>query len=450
MGASAAALLGCAEQPDAPRPANIVLVSIDSLRADRLGCYGAERDTSPAIDALARSGARFETTLAPSPWTLASHATLFTGLPVSAHRVDATDKRLDAARQPLAAHLRRLGYRTAAFVSSPFLDRAYGLDSGFDVYQNFQASGEGEFPPNEGSHDRSHRDRSAAEVIDAALDWLEGQEAGGESGWFLFVHLWDVHYDYDPPPPFDTMFDANYTGELDARRLKHNPQIHAGMAARDLEHLRALYDGEIRWVDSQLGRLLDVLEAREEREPILVSVVSDHGEEFFEHGNKAHFKTLFEESLRVPWVLRFRPKIRAGTIVPGVSGLEDVAQTLLGLSGLPLLGEATGRNLESALTSGAEVTRPQLLEFGVQRALRGPSWKITSRGPDSFYYDLDRDPAEQNPQPAEQVAPERLARLKIRRSKAAAIAASWPWQGGARIQLDEAARSRLRELGYVE
>jgi len=450
VGCWTAALLAACSQP--PRPPALVLISIDSLRADRLGVYGAGRDTSPAIDELASEGALFEAALAPSPWTLASHVTLFTGLPVAVHRVSAPDRKLDPARQPLAASLRDHGFSTAAFVSSPFLDRAYGVDRGFDTYRNFQSASEAGFPPSEDSHDRSHRDRSADRVVDAALDWLQAEAIDSAQPWFLFVHIWDVHYDYDPPPPYDSIFDPDYAGGLDPSRLKFNPQIHAGMPARDLEHLRALYDGEVRWVDSQLDRLFGALRDAERNRPILISLVADHGEEFFEHGNKAHFKTLFDESLRVPWIVRYPVAIAPGTRIAGVVGLEDVAPTLLGLLGLSPLPEATGKDLSTALREGRAVTRPQLLQFGLQRALRGVDWKVAYRGniADAVYYDLKRDPLEQAPQPAADAAPKRLGRLRNRLSRAHALAESLHWDAAAPVELDDATGDRLRELGYID
>ncbi|MEE3332149.1 MAG: sulfatase [Myxococcota bacterium] len=434
------------------RPPSIVLISVDSLRADRLGIYGADRNTSPSIDALAAEGALFETAVAPSPWTLASHVTLFTGLPVSTHRVSAPDRKLDSARQPLAQHLAELGYKTAAFVSSPFLDRAYGVDRGFETYVNFQGTEAEEFPPGEDAHERSHRDRSASAVVDAALAWMKSDAAGSQQPWFLFVHIWDVHYDYDPPAPYDSMFDPDYAGNLDSSHLKHNPAIHAGMSARDLIHLRALYDGEVRWVDSQLERLFAALRVRERSEAILVSLVADHGEEFFEHGNKSHFKTLFDESLRVPWIVRYPGVVGSGIRIGGVAGLEDVAPTLLGLAGLAPLAEASGRNLEDAVENGGEATRPQLLHFGLQRALRGPDWKVTFRTDtkEAVYYDLSVDPLEQAPMPASDAAPKRLTRLRNRLNRAQSIAESLHWEAASEVELDQATSERLKELGYIE
>ena len=434
-----------------PRPPSLIVISIDSLRADRLSCYGAERSTSPAIDALAAEGTLFESVVAPSPWTLPSHVTLFTGLPVPAHRVGATERRIDEARVLLPQHLSGLGYRTAAFVSAPFLDRSYGFDRGFDLYRNFQPLDSPD-PQVEDVHERSHRDSSAREVVDGALAWLSSTPVEPDTPWFLFVHVWDVHFDYIPPAPYDTIFDPDYHGTVTGRDVRQDPRIVGNMPRRDLRHLRALYDGEIRWVDSQLARLFDAIRQREELEPIAVTLVSDHGEEFFEHGNKGHYKTLFEESVRVPWIVRYPGQVPVGARLAGIAGLEDVAPTLLGLAGLPPLLEATGQDLSASLREGRSPDRPQLLTFQNQIGLRGPGWKVLADHATGFglYFDLSEDPREVDPVPVAVAAPERLTRLRHRLRRAQAHAAQLPWNGDGELSLDEVAREQLRSLGYGE
>jgi len=454
--ACAAALLlvvaGCAAEPTS-KPPHIVLISIDSLRADRLGCYGAERETSPAIDALAAEGARFRHAVAPTSWTLPSHVTLFTGLSIPAHRVRAARDRIDPHRQLLAGHLAERGYRTAAFVSAPFLHSAYGFDRGFGVYRNFQQVEAAVLPLARELHAESHAQETAPEVVEGALGWLADRPVGGEEPWLLFVHLWDVHYDYVPPAPYDTMFDPDYQGSLDVRHFEHNPAIAADMDPRDMEHLRARYDGEIRWLDSQLARLFDALRAREPEERILVALVSDHGDEFFEHGRKGHMKALYEESVRVPWIVRYPGVVPAGAVIEGVAGLDDVAPTLLGLAGLPPLPEATGQDLSAALVEGGAVNGPELLTLRAQAALRGPDWKVLLDQSTGYavYYDLVADPGEQAPQPARRAAPEKLEALAehLREATGHAARLDWSDEKGA-VELDERTRERLRALGYTE
>ncbi len=433
-------------------PPNLVLISIDSLRADRLGCYGAERDTSPSIDRLAARGVRFETAVAPTSWTLPSHVTLLTGLSIPAHRVATPEQRIDTARTLLAEHLLRLGYETAGFVSAPFMARAYGFDRGFSVYTNFASSRTASYPPSLRWHRDSHADETAPEVIGAALEWL-GKRDSSAAPFFLFVHLWDVHFDYIPPPPYDTLFDPDYEGELDVRDYSFNQTINNELPERDLQHLRALYDGEIRWLDSRLEPLLEAIRQRSDGDRTLVSLVSDHGDEFFEHRGKGHRNTLFEESVRVPWILAYPEALRPGATIGGVVSLEDVAPTLLGLLEAPPLPEASGRNLAARIRSGRNPPPvPVLLNLRRTAALRGPNWKVIvpGRGGPPVYYDLARDPEEQQPRSAQRFAPGALRALKRRMAVEQSRAKSLPWDGGGAAELEPELQEKLKKLGYVE
>ena len=288
-------------------------------------------------------------------------------------------------------------------------------------------------------------------MIGAALEWL-GERDPSAAPFFLFVHLWDVHYDYIPPEPYDAIFDPDYQGELDVRDYSFNRSINEDLPERDLQHLRALYDGEIRWLDSQLEPLLDALRERPDSGRTLISLVSDHGDEFFEHRRKGHRNTLFEESVRVPWILRYPGVIRSGTAIGGVVSLEDVAPTLLGLLGAPPLPEATGRNLSAQIRSGRSPRVPVLLNLEKTAALRGPGWKVIAPGPGAppIYYDLERDPEERDPRPARRFAPGALRQLERRMAVELSRAKSLPWEGSEPAELDPALQEKLRQLGYVE
>ncbi|HKJ24852.1 MAG TPA: sulfatase [Myxococcota bacterium] len=450
-GLALATAAGCGgEAPPAPPP-NLVLISIDSLRADRLGCYGAERDTSPAIDALCARGVRFEQAVAPTSWTLPSHVTLLTGQPIPVHRVVHPETRIDPERTLLAEHLRAQGYRTAGFVSAPFLHRSYGFSRGFDRWENFGAGGE---PPSDEAHAMSHHDETAPQVVGAALGWLAERPVGDPQPWFLFVHLWDVHYDFIPPAPYDRMFDPDYAGDLSPLGFQGNPAINPDMPARDLEHLRALYDGEIRWLDSQLAPLLATLGVREGYERVVIGLVADHGEEFFEHGQKGHYKNLFDTTVHVPFILVDAGRLAPRT-VPGLVGLEDVAPTLLGLAGLPPLAEALGRDLSAPLLAGASLeaeSTPQLLTLRQQRGLRGDGWKVIEDVASGYavYYDLAADPDEQDPKPARSAAPDRLEELEAAEAAAERHADGLRWSDGEGAALSPDLEERLRELGYLD
>ena len=316
--------------PAASRGPNVLLVSIDSLRADHLGCYGYERDTSPALDALAAEGVRYATVAAPSSWTLPAHATLFTALPPEGHglRVDATALTDDAVC--LAEVLQDAGYATSAFVGGPFLRSMYGLDQGFDHYDESVVK----------SFRDSQRGITSPDLVANTTAWIDDWDrAGREQPFFVFLHLWDVHYDYAPPPPYDTLFDPDYTGDITGDDFETGRAVHRDMDPVDLEHVVALYDGEIRFTDEHLGRLLAHLDELGLRDDLLVVVTADHGEEFFEHGAKGHRKNLFDPALLVPLVMRWPGRLPAGEVVDAQVRLQDVPTTILSLVGVePPLG----------------------------------------------------------------------------------------------------------------
>lgn len=310
-----------------PESPNILLVSIDSLRADHLHCYGYPRSTSPTIDGLAADGVRFNTVVAPTSWTLPSQATLLTSLEPDLHGVNLPRERLSPDAVLLPDVLRGHGYTTAGFVSGPFMDASYGFFRGFDLYDDYTAV-------------RRHG-RAAATVVtsplllDSVESWLSEWDRGGrEKPFFIFLHMWDVHYDYLPPPPFDTMFDPAYQGSINGEHIFTSNLLNKNMDPGDLAHVVALYDGEIRFTDAYLGRILGLLQELGIYDSTVVAVTADHGEEFFDHGAMTHGKTLYDEVVLVPWVIRFPVKIPAGRVVERQVRLSDVAPTVLSLAGI--------------------------------------------------------------------------------------------------------------------
>lgn len=321
-----------------PAPANVILISIDSLRPDHLGAYGYARDTSPYIDALATEAVLFEDAVSTSSWTLPAHISLLSSLPPLAHGVDRGGRRLAEAAPLISEVFQQAGWATVGLVSGPFLDRRFGYDRGWDVYddqtlrwRNPKASHSGVTSP------RFHR--RALELLDEAL--------AEESPLFLFLHYWDVHYDYEPPPPYDTLFDPGYRGTVDGKNFVRNPQIHAEMDARDLDHLVALYDGEIRWVDHHLGLLFDALRERGLYEGALIVVTTDHGDEFLEHGRFGHRHNLHDSTLRVPLIIKYPRGWKGGARIKRTVSLLDVAPTLLAATGLTPPASFVGVDLSS-------------------------------------------------------------------------------------------------------
>ncbi|MDX2166287.1 MAG: sulfatase [Deltaproteobacteria bacterium] len=439
-----------------PPPPNVLLVSIDSLRADHVHSYGYGRQTTPTLDALAAEGARFATVVSPTSWTLPAHLTLLTALPPERHGVVADGQRLTDDALFLSEVLWRDGYTTAGFVAAPYLDAAFGFAQGFDHYDDHSLA--------KRSFDASHHGVTGPRTAALFADWLRDWRAGGaRRPFFAFVHLWDVHYDYAPPPPYDRLFDPDYQGHVTADDYEQSDAVHAGMDARDLAHVVALYDGEIRFTDDTLARLLATLHDAGVLDDTIVVVTADHGEEFFEHGRKGHKQQLYDESLLVPLVIRYPARVPAGTVVPEQVRLMDVAPTILSLAGLgvpPDFGAPAARIADAAQDLSAWINAPAgqrpapLPAFAdlvgdapvpLAAVRSGGSKLIRARDGSGApeLYDLRADPGEH----ANLADPARAAVLEEELS-------GWrqAWSGAPlseSVAINGGLRERLRALGYV-
>jgi arylsulfatase A-like enzyme len=402
-----AAALACG-RPTAER---VVLVSIDTLRADHLGSYGAAFAHTPRLDALAAGGVRFATAIAPVPLTLPSHTTLLTGLDPPEHGVRHNGVfRLAEDVPTLAERLREAGFATAAFVAAYVLDRQFGLARGFDSYDD--RTSRAKF----GRGILGFAERPADQVVDAALEWL-GSAPGR---FFLWVHLYDPHADYRPPPGFASAF-----------------------AGRP-------YDGEIAFVDAQLGRLLAALEERFPDGRTLVVVTADHGESLGEHGEATHSHLVYDATQHVPLLLN-GAGLPPGRVVDGVVALRDVAPTILELASAPPLPGKTGRSLVAAARgrtleprSAHVETLATQLDWGWSPLLgvRTDGFKYI-RAPRPELYDLAADPGETRNLVADE--PERSAALDAELD--ARLASARPVAPN--LDLGDEGRERLEALGYV-
>lgn len=411
VGAALLGLVACGEsEPEGRSVPSVLLISIDMLRADHVGCYGYERNTTPSIDRLAQGGVRFAETVSTAPWTLPAHASLFTSLPSSVHGAsDASTTALAPEVTTLAERFSAAGYATAGFYAGPYLHEAYGLGQGFDVYQycvdyadDYGAGDVADWGSDTEAQRRSHHGVTNPGVHKAASAWLGDVPEGAP--FFAFVHLWDAHYDFTPPPPYDSFYtDPAYQGFVTGREFFFDARIHAGMDPADLAQLVGLYDGEIRWTDAFVGKLLDDLERLGRLDDTLVVLVSDHGTELFDHGQKGHRRNLYDEALMVPFVLA-GPGVPAAMVVPDQVSLLDVGPTLLELCGLPGGDAGMGRSLVPYFDASAEPAPvgalSELLTGGNElRSLRTSGSKIVHREPDGLYvwFDLEGDPLELAP-----------------------------------------------------
>lgn len=319
---------------------NVILISIDSLRADRLGSYGNEHDTSPTLDRLARDGIRFTDAMSTTSWTLPSHVSMLTGRYLLSHGVITRNDRIPDGIPMLAESLQRAGIATGGVVSAPMLVSKYGFPRGFDEYDESTVPSK--------SWDDALVAEPAPRGTELAMKWLRAR--AGER-FFLFLHYWDVHYDYAPPPPYDTMFDPDYRGTINASNFYHNKDLHAGMAPRDLQHVFALYDGEIRWVDDHVAEVVALVGQLGLAQNTAIIVTADHGDEFFEHGFKGHTRTLYREVTQVPLIMRV-PGAAAGRVVSTPVSLVDIAPTILELMGVGAPAGMNGVSLVAALRGG--------------------------------------------------------------------------------------------------
>jgi arylsulfatase A-like enzyme len=430
----------------APRP-HVILISIDTLRADHLSAWGYARETSPRIAAFARDAVVFEQAFSHSPKTAASHMSLFTGLHPEVHGVanagaERRVTRLSDAIPTLAETLRAAGYRTHAVHGGGNVRAEFGFARGFESYVDDPR--------------RNAWPKLARELVERHGD--------ADEPLFLFVHTYQVHAPYTPPEALARRFvDPAYAGRIVATPASErlgawHERSHAFWknvdpeSPQDLRHLADLYDAGILAMDAPLGDFLDWLAARESWRRTLLVLLSDHGEEFGEHGELEH-KTLHREALHVPLVLRFpdaRPEHRPRRVADVVR-LIDVLPSVLEYAGLPVPGHVEGRSLLPLLRGEAQGPAEvwSQIRAGSAAALRRDDWKLIRGERGAQLYRLSDDPGEQRDLAASEPAraAELAARLDALEQSAARLRDSFtaPQHGA----LDPETARELEALGYL-
>lgn len=406
----------------------VVLVSIDTLRRDHVGLYGYGRPTTPRLDALARQGVAFDDAVSVSSWTLPAHLSMLTSVEPAVHGGVDGHHGFNHGVPSLAQTLRRAGFTTHAITSHLYVSPAYGLDAGFDHFDYAD-------------------ERRATEVADRAVAALNGF---GQRPFLLFLHFYDPHWPYAAPEAHREPFGAKA-----ARGLGSRPSGNAAPA--DPAPLRDAYDAEIHYTDAQIGRVLDHLDRTGLSRHTLVVVTSDHGEEFGEHGGYEHLRTLYEEIIRIPLVLR-APRVTPRVERAQVS-LLDVAPTVLDAIGLPPAPTHRGQSLLGPLGEGEahgetdlgafvgpRRTRKLFVRAGVDRGkLILTLDRRTGETLTEEWFDLARDPLEAKAAVPPTVEAEAwrdrlLARWREARRNAGA---------GSEVMLDDEERGRLQALGYL-
>jgi choline-sulfatase len=398
-----------ADSPPAGR-LNVLLVTLDTVRADHVGCYGAREAATPTLDGLSARGVRFTTGVAHAPLTAPSHASILTGRTPLGHGVrDNGAYVLPEGVRSVAEDFREAGYKTVAFVSGFPLMRRFGLDRGFDLYDDH-------LPRGSDPRRTAYVERSADRTTDAALQWLEAAPSVGTAGspFFLWVHYFDAHAPYEPPAEF-------------------------------LSRVGSAYGGEIAFVDSQLGRLLARVEGRG---PTLVLATADHGESLGEHGEDTHGIFLYDSTLRVPFLLA-GPGVPKGRVASTVARGIDVAPTLLDYAGLQPKG-MEGRSLRAAASGEAMDDAPTYseslhsqLQYGWAplHSFRTARYKLIE-APRVELYDLRSDAAELSDRSRDEPA-----RVETLRHELQSVMATTTPVATRAIDAETAAR--LDALGYL-
>jgi arylsulfatase A-like enzyme len=328
---------------------NLILISIDTLRSDRLGSYGYDRDTSPRIDAFAKNGALFENAVAESSWTLPSHVTMFSGLYPSTHGVIHPALKPNPQTALLAELLRGAGYRTIGLTEGGYVVAQFGFDRGFETFED--------------------ADDGLKVILSRALGRI--RDLGDGDRYFLFVHTYDVHCPYTPAKGFAGKFQSEGAEFIESRGRCGNPDFN-GMSLSDgqVRFLSDRYDDSIREADDALGEFFEQLETSGALANTAVVITSDHGEEFQEHGRIGHEKTLYREALLIPLII-VAPGI-APTRIAHPTGLVDLAPTVLNLLGIPVPEDMEGKSLVSLLEGGDPTERDgaRVSELSWQRPLQ--------------------------------------------------------------------------------
>lgn len=423
----------------APSRPHIVLVDIDTLRADRLSCDGAERETTPRLDAwAARHAVVFRDDVSGNDWTLPATTTLLTGLTVSQHGVTESPRVLTAGMRPLAARLHDAGYETVAYTDGGFLAPTFGMSIGFDVFDHRLES------------DAEHVARGFREAVER----LRGRRS--ERPVFLFLHSYQVHAPYELDLRFDDP-EHPYDGPLagvDVTPLRIDDAVAArGGALRpeDVEYVRALYDASVRRMDDELGDVLDALPELFGDQPYAVVVTSDHGEELFERGTTGHGLGLHREQLAVPLI------VEAPGLAPGVDDSPvasiDLVPTLLDVAGLPPDRLLSGRSLLAPAPPAASIVRyaqhresaRALLHDGMKRILGEVGVGTAAHAVDALYLRAG-DPWEHHDVARER--PDLVAELDSLLTRFLAEHPQLELQHDA-DSADHAADDDLRALGYL-
>jgi arylsulfatase A-like enzyme len=462
-----------ATKKNAANEMNFVLITLDTTRADHLGCYGYSKNTTPFLDSLAQKGVLFENAYANATWTLPSHTSLFTGMMPSVHGVGYSNFFVSPSVKTIAESLQQKGYTSAAFIGGPFLVSAFNINQGFDFYD--------EHLDPHSELKRLTLFRLISKITGKQLWHTDGQRRGAEINqevssylkwvvnrqpFFLFINYFDAHEPYDPPQEIRDEMKIHTTMKGNIRFYPLNKQngiaCHADktpLTESEFQQLRDLYDGELRYQDQQLQALWKMLEEAGVASKTILIIASDHGETIGEHQFLDHGHNLYQEQVHVPLLFYNSGLFSGGRKITEKVQLIDIYPTLLEFVGLKPDSGIQGHSLIPGLRSNKFPVRPVLSEIDIdshprfaafkrsQRMILEDSLKyIDSSNRQNHLFDLQTDPAEMIDQ--QNNHPEKAEELRKKSNELFRALEILKHKGSG--QLDEETREKLKALGYIE
>ncbi|UCF68165.1 MAG: sulfatase-like hydrolase/transferase [Acidobacteriota bacterium] len=425
---AALAASGCVE----PRP-SVLLISIDSLRYDALFAEHDGLSVAPRLAGLARESVLYEHAVSPAPWTTPAMMSILTGLPPLAHAVEEHDRTLAAGLETLAERFRSAGYRTAAYVPAVTLRSEFGFARGFEQF-DYESFG----------HTRLSSPGLSGKVLHRIAGW-------SDEPFFIWVHLWDPHYNYNPPPTYDAAFRRG--SRPASEQVQSLKWIENAVTPEQAEYLQSQYEGEVLYTDRYVGEMLDAVAERGLDERLIVAVVADHGEAFLEHGWLGHTNRLDEVLVHVPLMIRWPARLTPHRVTSVVS-TAGLGATLLDLAGLDSeeFGSLNPLPLRDAPQPGQALS--QTIRRGCLTSLNTGRFKyvLDHRGCEEALFDLSADPGEGTNLAEADNAGSRERVQQMRRALAERIATAEAAASGARslpAVSDEQMLEELRALGYI-
>ena len=438
--------------PDLEPAKNVVVLVIDTLRADKLRPFNpSTRVETPIIDRLANEGTVFELAQAPENWTKPSVASILTGLHPQTHQQKTGDSALPQSAVLLSEHLKDQGFDTGSFIANGYVSDKFGFDQGWDHYTNYIREG---------------KTTEAKNVFKEAADWIAAREG---RPFFAYIQTIDPHVPYDPPGEYVEMYDpSEYAGPVRPRmtgklleQAKRKPPA-VTFNATDKRRIEALHDGEITQHDRFLGQFVDRLTELEIWDDTLLVITSDHGEEFDDHGSWGHGHSVYQELLHVPLIVRLPNRVPAGKRVPDAVSTMDIPATVTELLEVAALPQDEGRSLVARMVGSSSPLMPAVAFSDFQddrRVITAGRWKFILRGNlTSTMFDLEMDPGEDDPLgPSDALLGRRYGRILLGQFLGATDRANWlsaQQKSGTQLRrenanMDDTIRDQLRALGYA-